>query len=140
MSRLGIDHIGIAVQDLEAAVRTYRDVLGFTVEGGEELPERGLVVRFVDTGGQRLELIAPTREGSEVSGFLQKRGEGLHHICVAVSDIASELEKLKRAGARLIDETPKPGAHGSRVAFVHPKGAHGVLLELVEHKKEVSRG
>lgn len=129
----GIDHIGIAVNDLAAAEATYRDVLGFTLEGGEELPARGLSVRFVQTGDSRLELIAPTRAGSEVSSFLERRGEGIHHICLRVDDIEQALAAMKARGAKLIDEVPKPGAHNTKVAFVHPKGAHGVLIELVEH-------
>ncbi len=129
----GIDHLGVAVRDLDAAVATYRDVLGFSVTGRERLDDRGLEVAFVDTGSGRIELIAPTREGSEVSAWLEKRGEGLHHLCVAVADIEAKLADLKARGARLIDQQPKRGAHGTRVAFVHPKGASGVLLELVEH-------
>jgi methylmalonyl-CoA/ethylmalonyl-CoA epimerase len=129
---LGIDHIGVAVQDLEQAVHTYRDVLGFTVDGGETLADRGLEVRFASVGDSRLELIAATRADSEISGFLAKRGEGLHHICVRVADLERTLSELKARGARLIDETPRRGAHDRRIAFVHPKGACGVLLELVE--------
>ncbi len=129
----GIDHLGVAVRDLEAAVATYRDVLGFEIKGRDHLEERGLDVAFVDTGSGRIELIAPSRQGSEVSGFLDKRGEGLHHLCVAVDDLDATLAKLVARGARLIDTKAKAGAHGSRVAFVHPKGACGVLLELVEH-------
>ncbi len=132
---VAVDHLGVVVDDLEAAAHTYRDLLGFTLQGGEELPARGLAVRFVDAGNSRIELIAPTREGSEVSGFLQKRGPGLHHICLEVEDIGAALAELKTRGARLIDETPKPGAHGTKVAFLHPKGTHGVLIELVEHPK-----
>jgi methylmalonyl-CoA/ethylmalonyl-CoA epimerase len=132
---LAIDHLGIVVKDLEAAARTYGETLGFTVEGGEELPARGLAVRFVDAGNSRLELIAPTRGDSEVSGFLDKRGEGLHHVCLRVDDLEAALRDLEARGARLIDATPKAGAHGTKVAFLHPKGAHGVLIELVEHPK-----
>jgi methylmalonyl-CoA epimerase len=132
---LAIDHLGVVVSDLEAATSTYRDILGFTISGGESLPARGLDVRFVEAGNSRIELIAPTRTDSEVSGFLQKRGEGLHHICLRVADIEQALAELKQRGARLIDQAPKPGAHGTRVAFLHPKGAHGVLIELVEHPK-----
>ena len=129
---LAIDHIGVAVKDLDDAVRTYRDRLGFVVEGGEALPERGIEVRFADTGENRIELIGATRSDSEVSSFLDKRGEGLHHICLRVRDLDETLADMKRRGARLIDDTPKRGAHDRRVAFVHPKGACGVLLELVE--------
>lgn len=130
---LGVDHLGVVVADLAAAQATYGDVLGFPISGGETLPERGLEVRFVETGNARIELIAPTRPDSEVSGFLQKRGEGLHHVCVRVANIDRALRDLKARGAQLINETAKPGAHGTRVAFVHPKGCHGVLIELVEH-------
>ena len=130
---LGIDHLGVVVDDLQAAASTWGETLGFTLTGEEELPERGLAVRFVDTGGNRVELIAATREDSEVSGFLNKRGEGLHHVCVRVDDIEAALAGMKQRGARLINETPQPGAGGSRVAFLHPKGTHGVLLELVEY-------
>jgi len=129
---LGVDHIGVAVQSLEEAVRTYRDTLGFTLAGGETLEARGLTVRFAEVGDSRIELIAATRPDSEISGFLDKRGEGLHHICLRVADLDRALAEMKRRGARLIDETPKRGAHDRRVAFVHPKGACGVLLELVE--------
>ena len=129
---LDIDHIGVAVNDLAAAVATYRDTLGFEVSGGETLPNRGIEVRFAAVGQSRIELIAPSRADSEVSGFLTKRGEGLHHICLRVADLDQTLAKMRQQGARLIDETPRMGAHGRRVAFVHPKGAHGVLLELAE--------
>lgn len=132
MPLLGIDHLGVAVSDLQRAEQTYSDELGFTITGGEELPERGLAVKFVDLGGSRIELIAPLREDSEISGFLAKRGEGLHHVCVRVADLEAALADMKARGARLIDETPKPGADGTRVAFIHPKGTHGVLIELVE--------
>jgi len=129
---LGIDHIGVVVTDLAAATRAYGDILGFPITGGETLADRVLSIRFVDTGGSRIELIAPSRDDSEVSAFLSKRGEGLHHVCVRVRDLEATLARMKSAGARLIDDTPKRGAHGRRVAFVHPKAAHGVLLELVE--------
>ncbi|MEK7705826.1 MAG: methylmalonyl-CoA epimerase [Myxococcota bacterium] len=130
----GIEHLGIVVGDLDDAAHTYGEVLGLTLTGREELPERGLAVQFVDTGGTRLELIAPTRADSEVSGFLGKRGEGLHHVCLRVDDLDATLAALERRGTRLIDRIPRPGAQGSRVAFIHPKGAHGVLIELVEKR------
>jgi methylmalonyl-CoA/ethylmalonyl-CoA epimerase len=133
---LGIDHLGVVVADLDRAAETYDKQLGFPVTGGEELPDRGLAVRFVDLGGSRIELIAPTREDSEVSGFLAKRGEGLHHVCVRVADIDATLTEMKARGARLINESAQPGAGGSRVAFIHPKGTHGVLIELVEYTEK----
>ena len=131
---LGIDHIGVAVNDLDAAVHTYRDVLGFEVAGGELLDERGLKVAFVETGGgERIELIAPTRLDSEVSPFLQKRGGGVHHICLRVANIERTVAALQKRGAQLVAGGIRPGAHDTRVAFIHPKACHGVLLELVEH-------
>lgn len=134
---LGIDHIGVAVPNLEDAVATYRDLLGFAVEGGETLPERGLEVAFISTGAKqgtaRIELIAPTRDDSEVSSFLHKRGSGVHHICVRVADIEAAVARLQSQGAQMASVGIRPGAHGSRVAFVHPKACQGVLLELVEH-------
>jgi len=133
---LGIDHLGVAVRDLERACRTYVDTLGMTAGGTETLPERGLAVRFVDTGGPPLELLAPTTASSEISRFLDKRGEGLHHVCLQVSNIEAALADLAARGAQLVDATPRPGAHGSRVAFLHPKSAHGVLIELVEKRRE----
>lgn len=135
---LGIDHLGVVVQDLEKAAQTYGQQLGLNILGGEEIPERGLAVRFVDTGNSRIELIAPTREDSEVSAFLAKKGEGIHHICIEVEDLEASLKEMKANGVRLINETPKIGAGGSKIAFVHPKATHGVLLELVEHT-ETSR-
>jgi methylmalonyl-CoA/ethylmalonyl-CoA epimerase len=132
---IAIDHLGIVVDDLDAAARTYGELLGFELEGGEELPARGLEVRFVDAGNSRIELIAPTRDDSEVSGFLKKRGPGLHHVCLRVADLRAALSELEKRGAQLIDKTPKDGAHGTKVAFIHPKGAHGVLIELVEHPR-----
>lgn len=139
VSYLGIDHLGVVVHDLDTAIATYHDVLGFPLQGGETLPDRGLQVAFLDTGNARLELIAPTRPDSEISAFLAKRGEGLHHICLRVADIHLTLKLLKERGARVIGngdgDGVSDGAHGTKVAFLHPKGSHGVLIELVEGKK-----
>lgn len=130
---LGIDHLGVAVRDLSEATTTYGGALGLNLNGNEDLPERGLSVQFVDAGESRIELIAPTRDDSEVSRFLAKHGEGLHHICLQVDDIEAALAGMKARGARLVDEAPKAGAGGSRVAFIHPRSTHGVLIELVEY-------
>ena len=129
---LGIDHLGVAVHDLEGATRLYRDVLGFAMGGGETLPERGLEVRFVDTGNARIELLGATRDDSEISGFLDKRGEGIHHVCVRVDDVDAAVAEMRGRGARIVGDGVQRGAHGTRVAFVHPKSTPGVLLELVE--------
>ena len=130
---LGVDHFGVVVENLEAATHTYRDILGFPISGQEELPRRGLKVAFVDTGGTRLELIAATRDNSEISPFLAKRGEGLHHVCVRVASLQKALDAMQERGAQVVGAGIAEGAGGKRVAFIHPKGCHGVLLELVEY-------
>ena len=130
MTFLGIDHIGIAVHDLETATLTYRDILGFAPTDEEILEERGLHVRFFATGNSSIELLGATRPNSEISKFLEKRGEGLHHICIKVKDLEAEVARIQREGGEILRGI-ETGAHGSRVAFVHPRSAHGVLLELV---------
>lgn len=126
-----IDHIGIVVRDLEAAIATYEKVLGGRAQR-ESLPERQIEVAFFPVGESRIELIMPTSPGSSVSGFLEKRGEGLHHVAYRVADCAQALAQARAAGLRLIDESPRPGAHGTLVAFVHPAGLGGVLTEFVQ--------
>tara|TARA_B100001964_G_scaffold149089_1_gene164277 strand:+ start:384 stop:809 length:426 start_codon:yes stop_codon:yes gene_type:complete len=135
---LGIDHIGVAVKSLEDAMNTYGSILGFELQGCETLEDRGLEVCFVNTGKERIELIAPTREDSEVSSFLDKRGEGTHHICVRVANIDQALEEMIERGARIAGNGVQAGAHDTRVAFIHPKSTHGVLIELVEAKEEAA--
>jgi methylmalonyl-CoA/ethylmalonyl-CoA epimerase len=127
-----IDHIGIAVRDLGAAITTYGKGLGLPLLGREQISERGLEVAMFEAGPTHIELLAPTREGSEVSKFLDKRGEGMHHLCLRVSELDTTLTQLKASGMRLIDEKPRPGAGGTKVAFVHPSSCNGVLIELVE--------
>ena len=127
---LGVDHIGIAVKQLDAALNTYGDVLGFPLVGGERLPERGIEATFVDSGGPRIELLAPLHEKSEISTFLHKRGEGLHHICLKVADLPALLAHLQKSGVHVIANS-STGVGGRPVAFIHPKSAHGVLVELV---------
>ena len=134
----GIDHIGVAVHNLEEAMETYGTILGFEIQGTEALEDRGLKVCFVNTGKERIELIAPTREDSEVSAFLNKRGPGIHHICIAVDNIDEALEEMRERGARIVGNGVQSGAHDTRVAFLHPKSTHGVLIELVEKKEEVA--
>ena len=128
-----IDHIGIAVKSLSAAVKVYEEAVGLKLAGFDEVDEQGVRVAMLDIGESRIELLEPTRPDSPVEKFMTKRGEGLHHIAVRVDNIEQALERLKRAGVRLIDETPKRGAHNTRVAFVHPASTHGVLMELVEY-------
>lgn len=130
---LGIDHLGVAVKDLEAATAVYRDVLGFEVSGSEKLEDRGLEVVFVETGNSRIELLGEINTPSEISRFLEKRGEGIHHICVRVKNIEAALEHMQKQGAQVVGEGVQRGAHNHKVAFIHPKTTHGVLLELVEY-------
>lgn len=126
----GLDHVAIAVKDLDRAIALYRDALGLELSEIEEVPEQQVRTAIFGHGMGRVELISPTTSESGVARFLEKRGEGLHHICIEVEDIEAAIAAMKSRGAPLIDETPKPGAGGARVAFIHPKGSHGVLVEL----------
>ncbi len=132
----GLDHVAIVVWDLEASIRLYRDALGLELAQVEEVPEQHVRTATFGTGMGRIELVCPTTRDSGVARFLEKRGEGLHHVCVEVEDLEAAMESLRAAGAPLIDAVPKPGAGGARVAFVHPKGMHGVLTELREGPRE----
>jgi methylmalonyl-CoA/ethylmalonyl-CoA epimerase len=126
-----LDHIAIAVRDLEESSRFYRDVLGLPGAGEETVAEQKVKVGFFTAGATRIELLAPTAPDSPVAKFLETRGPGLHHICLQVEDLDAELERLRRAGVAFTAE-PRPGSHGSRIAFIHPKSAGGVLIELCE--------
>ena len=127
-----IDHVGIAVENIDKWIGFYRDVLGLKAVGSEEVAEQKVRVAFLTIGDSRIELLEPTSPDSPIAGFLEKRGGGLHHISLRVDDIEEALAKHKKAGARLIDEHPRIGAHGMRIAFVHPKSSGGVLLELCQ--------
>ncbi|MBC7339837.1 MAG: methylmalonyl-CoA epimerase [Firmicutes bacterium] len=124
-----VHHIGIAVRNLEEALATYR-ALGLQAGGQEEVPGQGVRLAFLPAGEARLELLEPLRPDSAVGRFLESRGEGVHHLCLEVDDIEAALERARQAGIRLVDERPREGAHGARVAFLHPRSLHGVLLEL----------
>jgi methylmalonyl-CoA/ethylmalonyl-CoA epimerase len=129
----GLDHIGIAVRDLDGAIGFYRDVLGLKLEGVHTLTERRVRVAFFSAGGEtRIELLEPLDDESTIAKFLSSRGEGIHHLAVRVEDIEVVLEKFKQKGLTLIDEKPKAGAAGKKIAFVHPKSTGGVLLELCQ--------
>jgi methylmalonyl-CoA epimerase len=130
---VGVEHVGVVVRNLDEAINIYRDTLGFELKGVHVLIERKVRVAFISTGGQtNIELVEPLSSDSTVARALETRGEGIHHIAVEVTSIESILEELKRKNVTLIDETPKAGAEGKRIAFVHPKSTKGVLLELVE--------
>jgi len=127
-----IDHVGIAVKSIAESLPYYRDVLGLEYLGEEVVAEQKVKVAFLKLGDSRLELLEPTSQDSPISGFLEKRGSGIHHICVRVDSVESALTSHQKAGAQLIDTKPRIGAHGMRIAFVHPKSTSGVLLELSE--------
>ena len=128
-----LDHIGIATHRLDEALALWRDVLGLQVDFTEEVIEQGVRVAMLPVGESHIELLEPLSSTSPVGKFLEKRGPGIHHIAVRVPDIRASLAELKEKGTRLIDETPRMGADGCLVAFVHPSSANGVLLELVQH-------
>ena len=127
-----INHIGIAVNNLEASLPFYRDTLGMTYEGDEVVAEQKVKVVFLAVGESRIELLEPTDDNSPVAKFLAKNGEGVHHIAYEVADLEAALADLRRDGVRLIDETPRRGAHGTSIAFLHPKATGGVLTELCQ--------
>jgi len=129
---MGVDHVGVAVKNLDEALSVYLDVLGFKLLGVYVLAERKVRVAFLSTGGEtRIELLEPVGSDSPVAKFLENRGEGIHHIAVKVDNIERALEEFKRKGVMLVDEKPRIGAEGKKIAFVHPKSTKGVLLELV---------
>jgi len=125
-----LDHIGIAVRSLDAA-KIY-EALGLHVEHTEVVESQGVRTAFLSVGDSNLELLEPTGPESTIAKFIEKRGEGIHHICLRVDDLESHLVRLKAEGYRLINEHPVPGAHGCRVAFLHPSAGNGVLIELSE--------
>ena len=127
-----INHIGVAVRSIDAATPFYRDVLGMVFEGTEVVAEQKVKVAFFSVGESRVELLEPTADDSPVAKFLEKNGEGTHHVAYEVDDLVATLAKLKAAGVRLIDEVPRCGAHGTRIAFLHPKASGGVLTELCQ--------
>jgi methylmalonyl-CoA/ethylmalonyl-CoA epimerase len=131
-----LDHIGIAVKSIEEGLKYYRDVLGMEYLGEEEVTEQKVRVAFLKLGESRVELLEPTSSDSPVAKFLEKRGSGIHHIAVLVDDIEAALSVHRKAGAHLIDETPRVGAHSMLIAFVHPKSTGGVLLELCQRPSE----
>jgi methylmalonyl-CoA epimerase len=130
MNKPTLDHIGIAVRSLDAA-KIYED-LGLAVEHVEVVETQKVKTAFLSVGDSNLELLEPVGADSAIAKFIEKRGEGIHHVCFRVDDIESHLAALKAKGYRLINEAPVPGAHGCRVAFLHPAAGNGVLIELSE--------
>jgi methylmalonyl-CoA/ethylmalonyl-CoA epimerase len=127
-----LDHVGIAVANLNDALSFYRDALGLEIDAAEDVASQRVRAHFIPAGQSALELLEATADDSPIAKYVAKRGPGLHHITLRVDDIGTALAQLKTRGVRLIDETPRPGAHGSLVAFIHPSSAHGVLVELTQ--------
>ncbi|SHF09207.1 methylmalonyl-CoA epimerase [Thermoanaerobacter uzonensis DSM 18761] len=127
-----IDHIGIAVKSIEEALKFYEDVLGLEITGVEVVEEQKVKTAFIPVGDSEIELLESTSDDGPIAKFIEKRGEGIQHIALQVDDIEKTLEELKQKGIRLIDEVPRYGAGGAKIAFVHPKSANGALLELCQ--------
>lgn len=132
----GIDHIAIAVPDLEAAVHLFESVLGMRVKHREDVAGFQVTIATLETGGTDIELIQATSPDSPIAKFVTERGAAMHHIALAVPDIDEALETLRAQGVQLIDQTPRPGKDGSRVAFIHPKATGRVLCELVQPREQ----
>ncbi|MEX0664184.1 MAG: methylmalonyl-CoA epimerase [Acidimicrobiia bacterium] len=127
-----IDHVAIAVNDLEAAIEYYQDTFGCQVAHREVVERDGVEEALLKVADSYVQLLTPVRDDSPVAKYLEKRGEGIHHVGYRVSDCAAALERVKAQGHKVIDEAPRPGSRGTTVAFVHPKTAFGTLIELVQ--------
>ena len=132
----GLAHVGIAVRSLEEAIPRWTESLGFRHVDTITLDSMGLRIAFLEAGGVEIELLEPARSDSAVSKFLEKRGEGIHHLSFRVSDIEAAIERASAAGFELIDRTPREGSHGTRIAFLHPRSLGGVLVEFCERRHE----
>lgn len=127
-----MDHIGIAVKSLDESLPYYLDTLQLKLEGIEEVDTEHVKVAFINAGNVKLELLEPTSPASSIQAFLDKRGQGIHHIALGVNDIQERIDEMKRKGIQMIHDTAKPGAGGASIAFMHPKSTGGVLYELCE--------
>ena len=127
-----LSHLGIAVKSIESTLGFFEGVLGLSCEHVEEVSSQKVRAAFLPLGATRLELLEPTAPESPIARFLEKRGEGLHHLAFRVEDVRAELARLEGEGFELVDRAPRPGAHGRTVAFLHPRSAHGALIELVQ--------
>jgi methylmalonyl-CoA/ethylmalonyl-CoA epimerase len=131
MSKPKLDHIGVAVTDIDEAINIYQK-LGFSAEAIEDVPAFGVKVAFLPMESGNVELVQPVNDDSAIAKYLEKKGQGIHHLCFEVEDIRAELARLAAAGVQLVDKEPRPGAHGTLVAFLHPKSTGGVLIELAQ--------
>ena len=132
---INIDHIAVLVEDLDAPLKFWRDALGLDLTHIQDVPAELAQIAFLPTGGSEIELVKPTTADSGLGRYLEKRGPGMHHICLEVDDILGMLAQLKEKGVQLINEEPKTGAGGRKYAFIHPKSASGVMVELYELPK-----
>jgi len=132
MTNMKIDHLGIAVRSISDSLSFYRETLGLDLAGSETVEDQGVTVALLPVGESRIELLEPLSAETPVGRFIARRGEGLHHICYEVDDLASKIDDLRSRGIRLLDGYPRRGAEGKLVAFLHPASANGVLVELVE--------
>ena len=130
-----IDHLGIAVRSISDSLGFYREALGLELSGTETVEDQGVNIALLPAGQSRIELLEPLSDESPVGRFIARRGEGIHHICYEVDDLASKLDDLRSRGVRLLDGYPRRGAEGKLVAFLHPASTHGVLVELVEKQE-----
>ena len=133
-----LDHIAIAVADLEEGIRRFAEDFGLTLDGTEDVQTAQTSTAFFPIPGTRIELIHPLDGKGPVKKYLDKRGGGLHHVCFETDDIEADMVRLREKGYRLLSDTPQPGAHGTRVVFVHPKSTGGILIELAEHPKDAA--
>jgi len=129
----GLDHIAIAVTDLHEGIKRFAEDFGIAFEGTEDVPSAKTSTAFLPISGTKIELIHPLNGEGPVAKYLEKRGGGMHHLCFRTDDIVGDMERLKGLGYRFLSETPDPGAHGTKTAFIHPKSTGGVLIELAEH-------
>jgi methylmalonyl-CoA/ethylmalonyl-CoA epimerase len=135
-----LDHVAIAVPDLSSAIRRFCEDLGLTLAGTEDVPTELTSTAFLPIEGTRIELVSPMDGQGPIATALEKRGPGLHHLCFETDDLDADIARLRERGYRFTSDAPKPGAHGTRVIFVHPKSAEGVLIELAEHPKGNAKG
>lgn len=135
MKALRVDHIGIAVKNLDETIKFYTDVLGLEVQGTEVVEEQKVKVAFLPIGDTEVELLESTTDDGPIARFIEKNGEGMQHIAFAVENIEEAIAEMKEKGMRMIDETPRYGAGGAKIAFVHPKSSNRVLVELTQRDK-----
>lgn len=133
-----IEHLGIAVKDIESSINLYEKLLGTTCYKREEVASEGVITAFFKIGENKIELLGATNTDSPIAKFIDKKGEGIHHIAIDVNDIYAEIERLKKEGFQLINEKPKDGADNKLICFVHPKGTNGVLIELCQEKNNTN--